>query len=515
MERAGGICREFSIAPKKELLTMMRMSEFGFASTKRIAAVAILASFLSSNVLAGAVRGTDHASKWSVSTATTKYTTDLTQLGREGRLRENANFEKETDRLIEMLAQGGVRQPVIIDHDEATIETIVEQLAIRTAKGNVPTGLAGKSIIKVDTALLFSNARTPAAVAQAVDSIVNDAIASKGKTILYIDELTSLVGASASATELFDSVAAGKLAIVGGSSAAAFDNEIKSQPEIAAYFAGILISESSSASAKNDLENEAEEVEFRGDNISPDLREMMANDPSGNTRLDVIMQAKNADNQMLRDLIASGQAHISSRIGNTDPLSALESLSQSGLINYVSPNRTIGSLGHIETTTGATQMRSQPASYGRSAAYTLDGTGVGIAVLDSGIYAAHRAFNDGTAGRLVYSQSFVPGDTSTDDAYGHGTHVASLAAGSHSRDSNAYRGIAYNAKIINLRVLDGGGSGKTADLLAAMDWVLANKATYNIRVANMSVGTPAIDTWTNDPLCRKAQSVRPVTTGKM
>src|SRR3954468_18919151 len=103
----------------------MRMFKFGFASTGRFAAIVIIASFVCSNVFAGMVLGTDHASKRSVSPATTKYTTDLTQLGREGRLREDVDFERDAERLTGMLAEGGIRQPVIIDQDKATIETIV------------------------------------------------------------------------------------------------------------------------------------------------------------------------------------------------------------------------------------------------------------------------------------------------------------------------------------------------------------------------------------------------------
>ena len=88
-------------------------------------------------------------------------------------------------------------------------------------------------------------------------------------------------------------------------------------------------------------------------------------------------------------------------------------------------------------------MRSQPTGFGRASAYSLDGAGVGVAVLDSGVYAAQKSFNDGTAAsRVVYSRSFVSGVTSTEDDYGHGTHVASIAAGSASRDSSAYKGIA-------------------------------------------------------------------------
>jgi subtilisin family serine protease len=489
------------------------MSIFGFASTKRLAAVIILGSFVFSNVIAGTVIGSDHGSTGSKSSATTKYTTDLTQLGREGRLRENLNFENETTRLIKVLAEGGVRQPVIVDEDKATIETIVEQLAIRTANGKVPANLAGKSVIKIDTPLLFSNARTAAAIAQIVDSIVNDAIASKGKTILYIDELTSLVGASASTTNLFKAVEAGKIVIIGGSSSAAYENEINSQPEIAGYFSGILITDNASAAVKPDANRNNDDEGYRGDNISPDLREMMANDPSGNTRVDVIMQAKDADNLALRSLIANGQAHITDRIGSTDtlvvnlPLSVLEPLSTSGLINYISPDRPMASMGHIEDTTGATQMRTTATGGCISTLTRCDGSGVGIAIVDSGIYAAHNGFKDGSGvSRVVASVNFSSSNNLNDN-YGHGTHVAGLAAGNSSVSSYAYRGIAPDADIISVKVLNDYGKGTTSSVLNGLNWILTNHDAYNIRVVNLSLGTTAVDTWTNDPVCLKVKDL--------
>src|SRR5207245_7028442 len=65
-----------------------------------------------------------------------------------------------------------------------------------------------------------------------------------------------------------------------------------------------------------------------------------------------------------------------------------------------------------------------------------------------------------------------------------------------------YIGIAPNANLINLRVLGATGSGTTSAVLSALDWVMANRATYNIQVVNMSFGTPAIDSYKNDPICR-------------
>ena len=94
---------------------------------------------------------------------------------------------------------------------------------------------------------------------------------------------------------------------------------------------------------------------------------MMANDPSGKTRVDVILQAKDADSPVLRTLFAQGNARIRSRVGTSDtlivnlPLSMLQELSLSGMMNYVSPNRPTVTTGHVETTTGATMVRNQPA----------------------------------------------------------------------------------------------------------------------------------------------------------
>src|SRR5438874_12916189 len=130
------------------------MKVFSLATTRRLASIAVLASFVFSNVFAVYAIGGGDTKVVTKSPATAKYTTDLTQLGREGRLRENLSFEKETLRLVKVLGEGGVRQPVIVDDDRAVQETIVEQLALRIAKGSVPSALAAKSIIKIETANL-------------------------------------------------------------------------------------------------------------------------------------------------------------------------------------------------------------------------------------------------------------------------------------------------------------------------------------------------------------------------
>jgi serine protease AprX len=163
-------------------------------------------------------------------------------------------------------------------------------------------------------------------------------------------------------------------------------------------------------------------------------------------------------------------------------------------VKFISLDRPTQVTGHLEVTTGAAIART----YGTSTTGTIDGRGIGIAVLDSGVYSAHHSFN---TGRVVASVDFT-GEGRTDDPYGHGTHVAAIAAGNNHVANGAYTGIAPAAKIINVRVLNSLGAGSMSDAIAGIDWCIANKALYNIRVLNLSFGTVAVDSYVNDPLCQ-------------
>ena len=126
-----------------------------------------------------------------------------------------------------------------------------------------------------------------------------------------------------------------------------------------------------------------------------------------------------------------------------------------------------------------------------------DGTGVGIAIIDSGILEGRDLLssNSPTSTRIVYSQSFVRATTSAADQYGHGTHVAGIAAGNGAISTGptyftTFRGIAPNAKLINLRVLDAKGVGTDSAVIAAIDKAIQLKNKHNIRIINLSLGRP-------------------------
>jgi subtilisin family serine protease len=181
------------------------------------------------------------------------------------------------------------------------------------------------------------------------------------------------------------------------------------------------------------------------------------------------------------------------------PLSTVQELLTTAESSYLSLDRPVEMLGHLEETTGAALIRQSLSNT------NITGKGVGIAVLDSGIFTNHKAFVDsqGTPARLLASVDLTGQGVRTNDPYGHGTHVSGLVAGQSLMSiSPKYRGIAPEANLINLRVLDSQGRGTTSSVLSALDWVLANHLNYNIRVVNMSLGTLAVDSYINDPLCR-------------
>jgi serine protease AprX len=116
-----------------------------------------------------------------------------------------------------------------------------------------------------------------------------------------------------------------------------------------------------------------------------------------------------------------------------------------------------------------------------------------IAIVDSGVQTGRTDFGARVI-KQVRITNLLP--NSLGDGRGHGTLVAGIAAGSASR----YAGAAPTAPIVSLDVMDDNGMALTSDVIAAADWILQNKAAYNIRVANFSLQSTAPATFAYDPL---------------
>ena len=179
------------------------------------------------------------------------------------------------------------------------------------------------------------------------------------------------------------------------------------------------------------------------------------------------------------------------------PAQALSSIAGDSGVKYVSPDRRVtGALEFAEPTVGA-NIAFQ---------YGWTGNNVGVAVIDSGIAADHSDIRP----RVVYSESFVPSESGTDDPYGHGTHVAGIIGGNGSRSTGpsnniTFRGIAPKANLINMRVLDSNGQGTDSAVIAAIERAIELKSTYGIQVLNLSLGRTIRESYTLDPLCQAVQ----------
>ncbi len=117
----------------------------------------------------------------------------------------------------------------------------------------------------------------------------------------------------------------------------------------------------------------------------------------------------------------------------------------------------------------------------------ITGTGVGIAILDTGI----SLMSDFTfpKNRVVAFKDFVNGIQIPYDDNGHGTHVSGIVASNGTLSNGIYKGVAPECNIISLKILDEAGHGTSSWALDAIKWIYINHEKYNIRVVNMSIGT--------------------------
>ena len=108
-----------------------------------------------------------------------------------------------------------------------------------------------------------------------------------------------------------------------------------------------------------------------------------------------------------------------------------------------------------------------------------------IAVIDTGVDADHV---DLDGGKVIGWKDYVNSKTSPYDDQGHGTHVSSIIAGDGDGNS-AYKGVAPNAALVGIKVLDSQGSGSLSDVEAGVQWAIDNKDLYGINIISMSLGS--------------------------
>jgi serine protease AprX len=245
--------------------------------------------------------------------------------------------------------------------------------------------------------------------------------------------------------------------------------------------------------------------------ISPDLQPLLAN-PSN--MVNVIVQYDSAP-ICSKGILTIGQPctmvnlmgglvnevfTLINAVAGTIVAGDVVTLSNQSNVSYISLDRSLGA-----TLDYSANGVNAPVAWNAG----WDGTGVGVAVIDSGIYSHPDLFGRSGQSRVVYRKSFV-GGVQNDD-FGHGTHVAGIVAGTGASSNvpgstHVLRGIAPNANLLDLRVLDQNGSSNDSLVIAAIQTAVNLRNTYNVRVINLSVGRPIYETCTLDPLCEAAEA---------
>jgi len=155
----------------------------------------------------------------------------------------------------------------------------------------------------------------------------------------------------------------------------------------------------------------------------------------------------------------------------------------------------------LPTGTSARVAEAVGADWVRTA-LGYDGTGVTIAVIDSGVTDWH---DDLAASHIARFVDFVNFQAVPYDDYGHGTHVAGILAGDGADSGGARHGIAPGVSLLVEKVLDETGQGYISNVIAAIDYAIANRDTLGVRIINLSVAAPVSESYLVDPLALAAK----------
>ena len=239
--------------------------------------------------------------------------------------------------------------------------------------------------------------------------------------------------------------------------------------------------------------------------MSPDLAQMLSG-KSGAMRVIVTYKSAPGAMQISRAQGRGAKLHgslalVKAGVYTMSP-AAIRSLANDSDVAFISPDRPLKAMD---------DLTDSAVGVGNAWNSGLDGTGVGVAVIDSGINDNHADLLDSSAvSRVVYHQDFTGTATTNSsgaqwDLYGHGTHVAGIVGANGALSNGRFAGMAPNVNFVDLRVLDKNGSGTDSMVIAAIQRAIQLKSTYNIRVINLSLGRGISTGYANDPLCQAVE----------
>ncbi|SFE01141.1 serine protease AprX [Lentibacillus persicus] len=246
--------------------------------------------------------------------------------------------------------------------------------------------------------------------------------------------------------------------------------------------------------------------EAAGRKLDPGLVEQLRlkrkEDPyeTSNDRLPVIVSySSDTDAKKKKELITACQADNNSRLdkdigrriarGNLTP-QIIKQIKDHEAVDRIYYDRIVTALLDVASKqVGSVELRENAG---------LTGKGVTIAVIDTGVHP-HSDLTE-TSNRIVAFKDFFNDQEEPYDDNGHGTHCAGDAAGDGQQSDGLYSGPAPEASIAGVKVLDENGSGRLSGIIEGIEWCIAKKDDYNIRVLSLSLGSQAFESFRDDPL---------------